>query len=279
MRQPRLSNLIVALAGPLLLGLATPLHGDEANGAATVKPPNAAAVQTASPLAADIEDGKARLAAMEKEIQDYSCTFFKRERVDGKLLDYETMFVKVRHKPFSVHMNFLAPNSKKGQQVVYVEGQNGGNLLAQPVGIAGKLGPFSLPPTGYLAMQGQRYPITEFGFVNLTRRLIEVGSLDMQHPADNTVVKHYDDVKVKGGNGGQRICRLTEVIHPQMRPGLRYHVARIYIDKERNIPIRFESYLWPTTPGGKPELLEEYTYLDVKLNNGFTDSDFQIVKD
>ena len=26
--------------------------------------------------------------------------------------------------------------------------------------------------------------------------------------------------------------------------------------------------------GGSPELIEEYTYLNLKLNNGFTDADF-----
>ena len=31
---------------------------------------------------------------------------------------------------------------------------------------------------------------------------------------------------------------------------------------------------WPREKGGPPELLEEYTYLDLKLNNGFTDADF-----
>ncbi len=28
------------------------------------------------------------------------------------------------------------------------------------------------------------------------------------------------------------------------------------------------------TPGDKPELLEAYTYLDLKINPGFTDMDF-----
>ena len=27
---------------------------------------------------------------------------------------------------------------------------------------------------------------------------------------------------------------------------------------------------------GKPQLLEEYTYLNLKLNNGFTDADFDV---
>lgn len=226
-----------------------------------------------NPLAPDIDEAKQRLSAMESEIKDYSGTLIKRERVGGELLPYEAMQVKVRHAPFSVYLNFVTPTEKKGQQVVYIAGRNNGNLVAQPVGLVGRLGPFNLPPTGPLAMQGQRYPITELGFMNLTKRLIDVGS---QKPTyDGCVVKHFDNVKVKAGSD-PRMCRLTEVSQPVKRPGTMYNVARIYIDKERNIPIRFESYDFPQTAGGKPELLEEYTYADVKLNNGFTDADFQI---
>jgi hypothetical protein len=32
----------------------------------------------------------------------------------------------------------------------------------------------------------------------------------------------------------------------------------------------------PASLGGPPELLEEYNYVDLKLNNGFTDQDFSI---
>ena len=55
-----------------------------------------------------------------------------------------------------------------------------------------------------------------------------------------------------------------------------FHMARIFVDKELNLPIRYESYDWPKEPGGPPELMEEYTYLNLKLNNGFTDADFDI---
>ncbi|MCE9545610.1 MAG: DUF1571 domain-containing protein [Planctomycetia bacterium] len=236
----------------------------------------AGAAAVADPLAPDIAEAKVRLETMERDIQDYSCTLIKREHVDGKLQGYEAMFTKVRQKPFSVYMYFLSPAEKKGQQVVYIDGRNDGNLIAQPVGLTGRLGPFTLPPTGYLAMQGQRYPITEVGFINLTRRLIEVGK--QNGPPENCVVKHYENVKVKTGSGDPRICRLTEVTHPTKREGDRYYMARIYIDKQMNIPIRFESYDWPSTEGGKPEVLEEYTYSNVKLNNNFTDDDFQIRK-
>ena len=279
-----------AMACVLVLGGAMVRGAEESSPAAT--PPKAASDAKAalqskpaadsqaatqgkqpSPLDPDIAEAKQRLAEMEKDIKDYSFTMVKRERVGDKLLDYEAIYTRIRHNPFSVYMYFLTPAAKKGQQVVYIDGQNNGNLIAQPVGLAGKLGPYHLPTTGLLAMQGQRYPITEIGFVNLTRRLIEAGTDG--ETTDGVVVKHYDNVKVKAGSD-PRITRLTEVIHPVKRPQDKYHIARIYIDKERNIPIRFESYDFPKTPGGQPELLEEYTYADVKLNNGFTDADFQI---
>ncbi len=50
--------------------------------------------------------------------------------------------------------------------------------------------------------------------------------------------------------------------------------ARIFVDDQLNVPVRYEAYEWPRQPGGKPELIEEYTYLNLKLNNGFTDADF-----
>jgi hypothetical protein len=42
------------------------------------------------------------------------------------------------------------------------------------------------------------------------------------------------------------------------------------------VPIRYEAYDWPTQPGATPQLIEQYTYLQLKLNNGFTDADFDI---
>ncbi len=40
------------------------------------------------------------LAVIDAEIQDYSATLIKRERVGGKLLDPQKIHVKIRHQPF-----------------------------------------------------------------------------------------------------------------------------------------------------------------------------------
>jgi outer membrane lipoprotein-sorting protein len=204
------------------------------------------------------------------KIQDYSATIAKHERVNGTVLDYEYMFTKIRHKPFSVYMYFLGPAALKGQEVIYIEGKNNGNSLAHGVGIKNTLfGTVSIKPDGPIAMRNQRYPITEIGILNLTRRLVEVGEQDIKYGECD--VKFYEGAKINN-----RVCTCIEVVHPVPRRNFSYHVARIFVDKELNMPIRYESYDWPKEKGGKPELLEEYTYLNLKVNNGFTDADFDI---
>ncbi len=205
-----------------------------------------------------------------QKIQDYSAIMVKRERVNGKLNDPEYAFVKIRHKPFSVYMHFLEPASVKGQEVIYVEGQNDGKMWAHPGGIKNKLiGTVSLDPTGPIAMQNNRYPITEIGVLNLVRRLIEVGEQDMKY--GECEVKFFEGAKIN-----DRTCTCIQVVHPVPRRNFRFHLARIYVDTEHNLPVRYESYDWPTEPDGAPQLIEEYTYLNIKVNNGFTDLDFDI---
>lgn len=210
-----------------------------------------------------------------ERINDYSATVVKRERIGGKVLDYEHMYVKIRQKPLSVYMYFLAPSDLKGQEVIYVEGQNNGNMMAHGVGLKNTMfGTVPLKPDGPIAMRNQRYPITELGILNMTRRLVEVGEQDKKY--GECEVKFYEGAKINGSKNGARVCTCIEVIHPVPRRNFLFHLARIFVDKELNLPIRYESYDWPKEAGGAPELLEEYTYLNLKLNNGFTDADFDV---
>jgi hypothetical protein len=210
---------------------------------------------------------KTGIAKLDK-IKDYSCTMVKRERINGTLGEYEHMFVKVRHEPFSVYVYFLGPAKVKGQEAIFVRGKNDGNIVAHPVGFRKKLvGTVSLKPDSMLAMQGNRYPMTELGLRRLTERLIEVGEHDCQ----------FGECEVKvtpGAKINRRDCTCIEVIHPVPRRDFLFHLARIYVDSEHNLPTRYEAYEWPEEVGGKPVLTEEYTYLNLKFNNGFTDKDF-----
>ncbi len=221
------------------------------------------------PLLPAVRWAREGLAGIEA-LKDYSAIMVKRERVNGKVGEHEYIFTKIRTKPFSVYLYFLAPAGLKGQEVIFVDGQNDGKMWAHTTGVKDKLfGTVSLKPDGMLAMQGQRYPLTEIGLLNMVRRLIEVGEQDMNYGECET--KFIPKTKIN-----DRSCTCIQVVHPVPRRNFLFHVARIFVDEEYNVPVRYESHDWPKEPGGTPELIEEYTYLNLKFNNGFTDADFDI---
>ena len=228
----------------------------------------AAAASGVHPLQPALDLAQQGLAKINTNIRDYSCTVVKRERIDGKLGEHEYMFAKIRQQPFSVYLYFLGPDAVKGQEVIYVNGLNDGNMLAHAgSGVRAMVGTVSLKPQSMLAMQGNRYPVTEIGVENLAKRLVEVAEHDKQF--GECEVNFYPNAKVNG-----RICTCVQVMHPVPRRNFRFHLARVFIDDELTIPIRYEAYDWPQEAGGQPVLLEEYTYMNVKINQGFTDADF-----
>lgn len=215
------------------------------------------------PLMPVLRWAKQGLPAIEN-LKDYSATLIRRERIHGKLSGYEYLSIKVRHAPFSVYAYFQAPAGVKGQEAIYIAGQNQGNILAHKAHMAATV---SIRPDGLIAMSGRRYPITEIGLVNLVRRLVEVGEQDIKH--GECEVKYFTNAKIN-----QRPCTVIQVVHPTPRDMFQFHLARVFVDDEQKVPVRYECYDWPSEPGGEPRLIEEYTYLDLKLNNGFTDEDF-----
>lgn len=228
--------------------------------------PGGNANQNVHPLEPCLEWARSSLDSFQS-IRDYSCTLVKRERIDGKLLEHEYMYVKVRHEPFSVYTLFMKPAGKKNDQAIYVEGENAGKLLGKAGDIRRLAGWVALDPEGEMAMKGNRYPITQLGINRLLERLIEVGENDSQF--GECEVKTTKNVKV-----AKRDCTRIEVTHPKRRKEFIFHKAKIFVDKEHNLPIRYEAYDWPEEKGGEPVLTEEYTYVDLKFDEGFTDEDF-----
>ena len=221
------------------------------------------------PLMPALRWAYAGLGNVEK-IQDYSATVAKRERIGGKVLRLRIHVRQAAAQAVQRLHVFPWPARLKGQEVIYVEGQNNGNMWAHGVGIKNTMfGTVPLKPDGPIAMRNQRYPLTELGILNLTRRLVEVGEQDVKYGECD--VKFYEGAKINN-----RVCTCIEVVHPVPRRNFLFHLASIFVDEEFNLPIRYESYDWPKEKGGKPELIEEYTYLNLKLNNGFTDADFDI---
>jgi hypothetical protein len=211
-----------------------------------------------------IDDCQARY----ETVSDYVCTFSKRERIDGRLASKHVMLMKVRTHPRSIYLKFRQPSP--GREAIYVDGRNDGKVLAHEVGLKRLLaGTLSLDPTGSMAMEDNRHPITHAGIGSLLDTVEARWSRDLDRP--ETLVAFRDGQFV-----GSRPCILIESTHPLHRPELLFYRVRVYIDRELGLPVRFEAYDWPASPEAAPELMEEYTYTDVKLNVGLSDSDFDV---
>lgn len=231
------------------------------------------------PLDAALSVASKALEKSRGTIDDYTAIFVKRERIDGKLGDQQWMMTKIRNEkmedkkvvqPFSVYMKFLRPAHVKGREVIYVKGKNEGKLIAHEGGWKGKFTPsVHLDPHGALAMSGQRYPITDMGIENLCLKLIERGRRDRE--------RGTCEVTTKESTLNKRPVTRIQVLHPEQKPHLDFHIARIFVDNEYGLPVRYEAYDWPRKAGkevGLDELIEEITYVQLKFNNELTDLDF-----
>lgn len=244
-------------------------------GAGQLRAENGPAQQAAHPLDPALQVAREGLDHIKQNVKDYTCTIIKRERIKGELTDHQFMAAKIRQRqeqagrvttPFSVYMRFLKPASVAGREVIWVEGRNNGSLIAHEAGLL-NFKRVSLAPDGFVAMMGQRYPISKIGVQNLIEELLVKGERDRKY--GECEVKFFEDALIN-----KRPCRMIQVMHPVKREHFDFYKAQIFIDKELKIPVRYAAWSWPEQPGGEPVLEEEYTYVDVKLNVGLDDTDF-----
>ena len=202
-----------------------------------------------------------------REIEDYTCTFVKRERIDGELTAPERMRLKVRHEPFSFYLYCLGPDKEVGEEVIYVEGRNDGQVLAHTTGLRHRIvGTLKLQPTNSLLTDGSGNPVTHIGIKNLLEDTLTNHESDLRYGECEVSVS---DVELE-----EQPTTLIEIVHPERRKEFSFYRKQIWYDREVGLPIRFARYDWPDEPGGEPQLVEEYVYENLKVNVGLTDRDF-----
>lgn len=228
-----------------------------------------------------VSDAQLVLTHIKSNIRDYTCDFVKRERIGDELMPVEKIDLRVRNRmiengntkvPFSVYMKFRAPRESRNREILFVEGANNGKLLAKEGGARGKWLPSVwLRPDGPFAMKSSRYSISEVGMQRLAERLIESAG---ENKTPNLCKIKY----IRGAKVNSRNCSYLEVVRDDRQPGPlgpnNIYLVQIFIDEQLKLPVRYAAYDWPTESGGKPRVLEEYTYQNIKLNVGLTDRDF-----
>ena len=152
--------------------------------------------------------------------------------------------------------------------MIYVEGRNKDFLLVHTPGLQdATVGTMSLDPKGLLTMHGEHHPITEIGLANLCRQLIQRG--ESAGDPGQVQVKRF---RRPASTRGRAACWRSSTRSRSRRsaatwPGSSSTTSGISPSASRSTNCR-------RTHVKGPQLVEEYTYLDVKLNNGYSDADF-----
>lgn len=215
------------------------------------------------PLVPAIKYAKACLEKVEA-LPGYEATFDKKEVVGTSTVSHK-MKIKVRHKPFSVYLYFMAPH--EGREVIYVEGKNNGKLIAHEAGLFSIAGAMELEPTSSMAMNENRYPITKAGIANTMKIMIAQWEKELKY--GEVDVRYFKDAKLDNMN-----CRVIEASHPTPRKQFTSHKVRLWVDTATGIPVRMQKYGFPRRAGETAPLIEQYTFTNLKTGVRLSDADF-----
>ena len=205
--------------------------------------------------------------AME-EVKDYTAVFSKTELVNGRIVK-QMMDMKFRAKPFSVYFKYRS-GPEQGRQAIYVEGKFGNKLVVKEAnGIGALAGRLTFDLNDRTVMAENRYPVTNVGIGNLLKTALTVWERESKLEAAEVDVLFFPNAKL-----GELPVEAVQLTHRKPLRDVKYHMSRVYFDKETKLPLRAERYAWPRQKGEKPPLVEDYIYTNLKTNVNLTDAHF-----
>ncbi len=208
--------------------------------------------------------GLIRLAqqSYQKSVRDYTCTFIKQERINGRLRKPETIVVRFKETPFSVLMNWQKPKGRVAK-LLYVEKDGNRTILVRPSGLIGAV--FNTVHVDIdnprLKKSSLRTP-AGFGFGRILAGMVKTYSKAQKN---GDLFLEHQGTEVQDG----RECLvLLRKLPMDKGYDTLYPVLYIYLDKEYLLPTKMEGF---DTAG---DLIGSYRYLDVRFNRGLTDELF-----
>ncbi len=246
-----------------------------ASGAPPVAPPPVAAptpqgpAPTAAPSASPLDEPLRLIeqaAHAYAEVTDYRCTLVKRERIKGQMQPEQMITFEARREPFSVHLSWQMPRTMVGQEVCYVAGKNDGKMRVHSKGIASLVGFVSIDPNDPRALENSRHSITDAGIGNLIARYKRAWEEERRLGKTKVRLANYEY--------NHRVCTRVECTHPEKGAPFTFYRSVVYIDQEKHLPIRVENYDWPHPGSKEGDLVEVFSFADLRLNVGLGDEVF-----
>ena len=195
----------------------------------------------------------------QRRVQAYSATFYKQERINGKLKPIEKIDVRFKEQPFSLLMEWRE-NAGPIDKLLYVEGSNDDQMIVHPAGLFAWIKSVKRYPTGADARKSSRRTCNQFGFSRAMADMIQVYRQAQQ----------AGDLEMVSLGRTSRQGRDCVTFERRLPPNSQYPCARMVVDfdLEYLLPIAVASYDW------QGELLAQYTYSDLDFNTTLAAADF-----
>ena len=193
-------------------------------------------------------------------IQEYTATFVKQERLDGKLGERQTIALKFRN-PASVYMRWTE-GKRAGREIVFVKGRNDDHALIHEPGVLTGLVTIAIAPDDPRVLKESRYPITDVGI----GRLIDlVGAATRSATSVGTV--RWAELPSAATSPG-RASRRIEFASARPVEDCACEHAVVTIDVATRLPVATEVF------DASDRLLGRYEYTGLNTSPGLTDRDF-----
>lgn len=203
-------------------------------------------------------------------LEGYSCTFVKQERIKGTLHPQETIVCDFREAPFSVIMRWKE-GKRRAEATLYTAGENDDQLLIVPAGdlekrlvkLTGK----SYAKRGLEssdAKSAARYPVNQFGIYKLTTQAYSAWKAASEQEALRVEYRGIESVPALNGKKCHVLVRTC--LQPEEDDGITKVVA--YFDVESKL-------LLGIVLSGEPGLLGSYYYPSIQFNPAFETKHFK----
>ena len=208
----------------------------------------------------DPEKWLADAEAAYDRVESYTAIFHKQQRIAGKLLDEENIFLKFRKQPYSLYMKWVTEPYKESE-LLYVVGWNKDRIKAHRGGFFSFI-VRNLNPDDPILMENDLRPVTSTGVgfllqtvaINM-RKAIKAGALTFTDRGKENIYGRDTQVKV------------IDIRHENAED---YDGAQFVInqDVESKIPIRIKVY------DRDGRLVENYGYENLNLDARLSNADF-----
>ncbi len=210
-----------------------------------------------------------------ENVEGYSVTFNKQERLQGDLSDVQTIDMKVRHSPsFGVYMKWKTGDT--GRQLLYNEDYEDKRMVVKLGGFKGRLLPaIKLQPNSPEAMAQARYPVTEAGLLGMMRLLVVHRNNDVKNGQGVRCVRLENCVC----DERECYCFMYEYEAPEFNKIYRKSV--LMLDKRYHIPMRVVNHTWTDATEGltaseidEQTLIEDYSFSRIDFGREVIVEDF-----